>query len=166
MVGYRATTIVGKRPSQKSKSTRPQRMFYSNLLSVKAKILTGPPVPPAIFIGWTISLNPLAGSVVVQFRATFSRLYRLAFDSTPCTEYVLLLPGSRLGTSTPTPYTLPESTIHCAASLDSPGNLRELKKNVNWVSRQKNSTAMYDATCTGAIKSSPNPENPVRNESW
>lgn len=103
---------------------------YSNLLSVNAKILTGPPVAPAILIGWTTTLNPLGGSFVVLFKATFSRLYKLALESTPCTAYVLLPPESRLGTSTPTPYTFPESTIHCAASLDNPGNLSEKKKKI------------------------------------
>jgi len=95
---------------------------HSNASRVKANILTGPPVPPSILTGWMTSLNPLGGSAV-PFNATFSRLYRLALDSTPCTLYVVDWPGSTLGPSTPTPYTFPESTIHWAASLDSPGNL-------------------------------------------
>lgn len=89
---------------------------------MNAKILHGPPVPPTILMGWITSLNPFDGNVV-PFKATFSILYKLAFESILCTSNELELPGSTLGTSTPKPYTFPESTIHCAAFLDSPGNL-------------------------------------------
>lgn len=95
---------------------------YSNVFFVKAKILTGPPVPPTILMGWTTSLNPFGGNVV-PFKATFSRLYKPALESMPCASKDRQLPGSMLGPSTPTPYTFPESAIHCAASLDNPGNL-------------------------------------------
>lgn len=101
--------------------------FYSNALLVNAKIRQGPPVPPTILIGWTTSLNPFAGNVV-PFRATFSRLYMLALESILCASFAKNSPASMLGVSTPKPYTFPVFTIHWAASLDTPGNLKNTKK--------------------------------------